>query len=136
MKATIITAVVCIVFLFAYVISVNYISSVDVVQAPGSSSDIKQETGATDIQLGFSESVSVSTTRTRWYGVFETQHGANETVSYLYVFNQVKLPWETEGFSWVYVHSIFMFLVTFIFVAVLLYDMTKTNERGQTTQHA
>ena len=68
--------------------------------------------GGNEIATGFSDSVSTSVLRKRFYGRIE-EHGAN---SYVYLFNLVKLPIQTYGVYYGYFHYLFSAILLTVFL--------------------
>jgi len=86
-----------------YIIVINFIA----VGIGSSSNSIFSEDSVSSggtIKLGVSDSISVSVVRERFYGVYHISEGDN----YLYLFWLIKVPVEIKGFSFFWIHLIFV----------------------------
>jgi len=89
--------------LVVYILVINFIaaglgSSVNSVSGEDSNSN------GSMIKLGVSDSVSVSVVRERFYGVYHISNGNNN----LFLFWLIKVPVEIKGFSFFWIHLIFV----------------------------
>jgi len=87
--------------LILYLVTINFIAAIN-----RSVSIEKENESLNDgtIKLGVSDSVSVKVVRERFYGVYYISNGDNN----LYLLNLVKVPIEIKGFSFFWIHLIFM----------------------------
>lgn len=71
---------------------------------------------AMDVKVGVSDSVSVTVVRNRFYGTIVENAGSEGIVSYVYLFNLLKLPLIVKGFHFGYLHLIMVLFSIGLFV--------------------
>ena len=71
------------------------------------------------VVVGFSDSVSITVTKKRWYGEIIINNG----IEHLFLFNLIKLPKKIQSYNFVIFHLIF--LVTLILFIILIFIKKK-----------
>ena len=83
-----------------------------------------------DIKLGVSDSVDVSVTRPRFYGTIIENSSKNTKISLLYLLNIIKIPLNSGGISFLFIHILFLIVLIF-FIYLSLKKIRKFElERG------
>ena len=77
---------------------------------------IKSYEGGADVRVGVSDNVGVSVTRPRFYGTITESSSSNSKISFLYLFNIIKLPLESGAINFLWIHIPFLIIGIFIFI--------------------
>src|SRR3989344_5238406 len=76
----------------------------------------KSYVSGADIRVGVSDNVGVSVTRPRFYGTITESSSSNSKISFLYLFNLIKLPLESGAINFLWIHIPFLIIGIFIFI--------------------
>jgi len=77
--------------------------------------------GGTTVNIGVSESVSVTVTRNKFYGTIIINNGKE----YLYLFDFIMLPKKIKNYNFIWFHLIFLSII--ILVSILIFIKPKEN---------
>lgn len=105
--------------IIAYIFLINVVVSL-LVQYPSFQGDGMQKEGNSgfNVDLRMSDSVSVTVARQRFYGRVLEFIGGKSKVSYLYLFNFLKLPLEVHGIHFLYFHIGIVVLLFILFIVL------------------
>lgn len=111
-------------FIIIFCIIIIYIFSINIFASLINFSSQQQSissfiSGGFNVRVGFSDSVGIKVTRTRFYGTIIETNGE----AYLYLFNLIKLPKKIQSYNFMIFHLIF--LVTLILFIILIFTKKK-----------
>ncbi len=92
----------------AYVILINFIASVSQLNGFTYANNVEQSNSGQGVKVGVGESVSVTVQRNRWYGKIIENVGDDSKISYIYLFNFLRLPLIINKFNFIYVHILML----------------------------
>ena len=112
-----------------YILSINLFASL--INFSSQSQSLSSMFGSSsEVIIGFSESVSVTVTRERFYGTIIINNG----MEYLYLFNLITLPKKINGYGFMIFHIIF--LIILILLTILLFIKKKVyKEENPNLEH-
>jgi hypothetical protein len=105
-----------------YLLVLNLLFLIDFSQQNTNTDSISS--GGLNEVVGFTDSVSVSVNRDRWYGNFEENVSSSGKDTKFYIFNLIPLPLMMNGFSLLWINLIF-FSIIFLWTISILFS-----ERG------
>ena len=107
-----------------YVVLINLVAPLVAFQNSGAA-DSNSVTGndGGGVKVGMSDSVSVTVQRNRWYGKIIENAGDDSRISYVYLFNFLRLPLIANKFNFVYVHI--LMLIAIMSVSVFFWRRKK-----------
>lgn len=90
--------------IISYIVLINFVAIITQFGGFAYADNIEQSDSGQGVRVGVGESVSVSVQRNRWYGRIIENVGDDNSISYIYLFNFLRLPLIINKFNFIYVH--------------------------------
>lgn len=137
LKLTITTAIIGLIILFAYVLSINAlaITLYNKEEETEPKETIESDGGAM-VRIGIGEQVDVSVKRSRWYGTIYESYSNEKSIGILRLFGFLKLPTMVNGKNWWVFHFIalemYLIITVISFILDLIFSKERRDENGNT----
>lgn len=109
--------------IISYIVLINLVAVVSQFNGFSYTTNKEQINSGGGVNVGVGESVSVMVQRNRWYGKIIENVGDDSKISYVYLFNFLRLPLASGSFNFVYLHVIM--LIAIVPVSIFIFRRKK-----------